>query len=1535
MSDWTLPSTHPVVLLPMRLETRFLGDQLAIRVLPDLNADFHEPVLTEDEGIDGDAYWAAVATAPDGGQSTWRALVVRYGAPRAAWITRSRRPGASAPQTANGTWSRAAFARALPTRWTAIGALDAETTTCTGSPIKPVVPLGPDPADASAVLPAWMSDFDSAKLIGMGLLLPLTPAMAMGGLDRLDVFGVDESGDPDAGAQQLGAVLDAHYYTDGLSYLAPGTPTNNTATVDSGYDRRGSAWVASMRPRDHDPPLPGDSDGALLRGWLGLGDTGPGSTLTRAADPTSRQGVLAGSLHSALWAATWGYYLGQLVPGTDEDFRRLDHHNVVQDDAYLRSVDRARLWSQHQRALITAQAGADPGAPGTAVFADAWSRLVATRAAAEHVSTDAATAELASQISATASADWGASHGGDPFTPTGDWVGAERDLTADRTARYAYYRSQARHRLHPGAPDDRLGDWYAGQAAAAWGPQAVRAARRHVVDHLRPGGAVPAISVGRQPYGVLACTSLDRWKPQTGEAGLQSLVRVLRGLRDTVWIPATANVPRLPAETITDVTTAQQTLIRLLSTAPLSPQVYARPHVGPRYVHHLWRFAAVALDADWQTTSASSSEGLLYDIGVPWLPRAAQLIGAEVSAPVPAHLVDERYLEVLTALSGPGLTVRQLDDPVFGPPAASTPLLYRLLRHSALRELADAAVTLQDRLGILSDGAHQDQELVDIEPVARGNGVVTVDEVDTLPRKLAHPITAPDGTTQTIGDYLASDVDDPARAGLLELRAAADTLRSASADDLDRLLRQQLDATSHRLDAWLTSIAHRRLTALRVAHPTGALIGGFGWLEDVRPSDPADPEDAPTYLLAPSLPQAATAAVLRSGYDAYGGDTLGSNPFALDLRSHRVRLAQRILDACRAGQPLGAVTGFLFERRLQDTGAGEYTTALRAVAPPVVTILDTDGTAQVSTPTLEVAPATVDGTALRDAYRRGEMADFLTGVHADDSRRAHALLPAVTAALDALDDAADATADALLAESVHHLVNGNPTAAAASLDTLSHGDTALPELTFPVTPRSALPVTHRVVLRTPPSGHEAPGWPAAAGTRPYATAHPDLEQLCRVLLPDPRSAAATTSTAGQVGRVTIAATGLCALDLVYATPIAPSADPAAVGPGVAHPLRVSATAVGLDPDALDLDTAAPGDLSITDYTAACRLVRRLLPDCRPLTADDLSALGTVGAPTPTPTTGLAARANLAAQHLRSAVTDLDSAKSQASGVATAAALGVPPAAEALAAAEPGPAGPLPSDSFADLLAPVRAEVAARDDALVAAEAQPAGDARETARLRAVFGAELLVLGSPVRLPDALVPSLAAGVATPVVIRSWLRTYSRVRRPLTRLQRVLTALAATGRAPTASSAQLPYTAGDPWVGGTVSSGTLDGPSLQITVLGSIPGSGEDVNGLLVDEWTEAIPAATQLAALAYRAPTPLSEPPQTILVATHPDPGGGPWTADVLHAVLRETFDLARLRAVDPDGLGAVGQVLPATYLASNTADPADTASTDILFPAPT
>ena len=259
-------------------------------------------------------------------------------------------------------------------------------------------------------------------------------------------------------------------------------------------------------------------------------------------------------------------------------------------------------------------------------------------------------------------------------------------------------------------------------------------------------------------------------------------------------------------------------------------------------------------------------------------------------------------------------------------------LLYLLARHAVLLTYAAAAAELQRAGGDTSPAI--DPAVVD----------VTEARTSTLGRRLEGPFPAGSKALEQL-----SAADHPAAARLDELRAALDHLATLPPPRLAALLTGTLDLFAYRLDAWLTSLATRRLAELRATKRRGAVVGGYGWLEDVRPrpaatAAPITPDEPaplavdPTsagFVHAPSLNQAATAALLRSGYVGATPTTgaPATNAFAVDLSSRRVRLAEWILDGVRAGQELAALLGQRFERGLHDRGLDVHLPAFRRVAP--------------------------------------------------------------------------------------------------------------------------------------------------------------------------------------------------------------------------------------------------------------------------------------------------------------------------------------------------------------------------------------------------------------------------------------------------------------------------------------------------------------------------------------------------------------------------------------------------------------------------
>ena len=121
----------------------------------------------------------------------------------------------------------------------------------------------------------------------------------------------------------------------------------------------------------------------------------------------------------------------------------------------------------------------------------------------------------------------------------------------------------------------------------------------------------------------------------------------------------------------------------------------------------------------------------------------------------------------------------------------------------------------------------------------------------------------------------------------------------------------------------------------------------YGWVENLKPDPdravvPSPPADEPApievqrddagFIHAPSLNQAATAALLRNGHLSHGGTANG--PLAdrpvVGARPSRPGFARR---RAPAGQPLGALLGYRFERRLHELRLDELTDEFRTIAP--------------------------------------------------------------------------------------------------------------------------------------------------------------------------------------------------------------------------------------------------------------------------------------------------------------------------------------------------------------------------------------------------------------------------------------------------------------------------------------------------------------------------------------------------------------------------------------------------------------------------
>ena len=135
---------------------------------------------------------------------------------------------------------------------------------------------------------------------------------------------------------QLAELFDAHHYTDGLSFVAQGTPSNNTQDAPSGFSSKDPGHEASYLAERTAPAFqPGDGSNAdVLTTAFGLANAGP--VFANLPNATAKEQLDARHMNTALWQATWGYFLLQMLgvgetsesPLTDDDIAWARSHFI-------------------------------------------------------------------------------------------------------------------------------------------------------------------------------------------------------------------------------------------------------------------------------------------------------------------------------------------------------------------------------------------------------------------------------------------------------------------------------------------------------------------------------------------------------------------------------------------------------------------------------------------------------------------------------------------------------------------------------------------------------------------------------------------------------------------------------------------------------------------------------------------------------------------------------------------------------------------------------------------------------------------------------------------------------------------------------------------------------------------------------------------------------------------------------------------------------------------------------------------------------
>jgi hypothetical protein len=1409
----------PLTLLPVRLEARYLPRRkpthLHVRIFPDvLHRDAHQKALTEREAQIGRRNWSSIWQVTDDVQiaEARRWIAAQAGPYRALWISTATRPTNLNSQDAKPRFGEvtirnareAATARLLPDQWM-VRLYDAtlELVHETYSlPIAPNLPMAPvlSAQGTEAKHPTtgkrlsapegflhqqgllWTIDFEEAERVGMALRIPI--AKVPDPVGALLVLGVRPEREADAEGAALDALLEAHWYTDGLDLTPQGTPTNNT---------------------DH-----------------------------------GRSGV---SLSS---------------PDVNQLFERENFQRP------LAPLGRA--------VLIAAKAASFYRIPAADAASLAFGRVRAnTLDRVDHCERNEGLASFAMNLVVG-------------YATVGRYV-TEPLAKLDGTTAL-------------GSSAGALRDWCA--------------------DWVRGGGPLPVLRCGEQPYGLLPITS----RPVENVVALDfdTKLQVYLAKLYPTWRAS------LPAATLDpDATDGRPSTTAARDAATVAEVLAAVPHAidlrlrvaTDNLPEDVARFTVLIEMLEMQIARdvlKAKEIDAVSEINAFWQSRKQFIIGSS-TAPYPTISTQlanldffRQEVEVADSRSdyettAPAILPRIDADlrpllQMYADASGATP--------SVLWDWHDAA-GLGSNSMIRLTGTTFDEDTDDARDLITSGGDIAeirdlLQRADALledaarraipPLQRVHLIksTAPllahliDITCHTVplGEIAA------VRAGVQILLAltGADSVRDPHAE-LDRLLRETLGLAMNRMDAWVTGLAAKRLAEKRRGKAAGAQIGAYGWLLDLKQSNDSTSQG---FIHAPTLTHAATAAVLRAGWNAYGTRS-AETPLSVDLSSERVRGGLWILDGVRMGQDLAELLGTRFERYLHDAHLDDWIRTVR------VKTLEASGSTR---PPNAVVDGLLVARAASNTDRSGReenlhkvLAQVLasTGNPGEDRER-----DGVRRALTAIAADLDSVADLALTQSVHSILQGNADAATAMIAAMGGGDGVVPPVTVADTQRDAQLITHRVLALWPV---QALG---ASRETPVHLAEPRLTAWLDSLLPAPSQVVAdvilrpgqSLETRSQISLETV---GLSSVEAALLAGAGVHQAETRLG----RVLEAAASA-GVAPGTsveVHFDTAGDNTLSVDEFGLIASAMRDALGHCRALRAEDLLMPGSEAPADGVDLGELDIRVADVERALHGLIEDLGSADNARRSLALvrAATLGLNAAVRALEAEEP-------AASVERVIAALQARLSASNVSME--------------RLHALIGKTLPILATFLPQTDAVRVASASSDArqsqAAAAGHRWLRQAGRVHPAAGAMNNFIVLCEAVDGAPrmTLGLVQMPE-AGGSWAG--VEKPSADGDHLCLLSLAGADGlktEGAPIAGLLIEGWTEGIPKQDQQTGIAIHFDSPSARPPQAILLSVVED--GAEFSADELSNQLLHTIELAKFRAVPADRVAQIGHYLPAVFL---------------------
>jgi hypothetical protein len=877
-----LPDAAPFLLFPVRLETRFktftqdgqLKHQLWVRVFPDqCSIDTFDDLLSTSEVIRARNYWAAVWSAGtpsdpslagfvrDKTVAAWRALMGSFNAGRAHWVTTRHQPSNPAD---------------IPVRNLQSDVLVIIVSTALPSPVE------------QSALKAYWGSVIKAGASPSSVAAGLTNLMSTTGLGSDAARQLIEQNTP----QELATLV-----KDGPK----GDVRVTFITFDTPADVKQSAWahVAKVRTfperfvllgyqANDQPPIVNEIGKPIPNPLI----AGPGAQDDVEALLKELYGADVDTFTDEEKAAKYVEYLAQ----QSDTSWLFDFQRAVELGLGFRvDLTPAQYRGGFSRLLVLGVQMSASAAAGkneleelfaNHQFGDAGFSLLAQGTPTNN------TEETKSGYAIRESAEdaYARYHETAAITDTDDRepvdgallaraLGIDADLAGLRSAENYASTDQAEARAMQTALWSATLGFFLESMVPGLASENTRAlVQRHFLEHVRGRGSLPALRVGKQPYGVLVLSHLKayNWPLRSLRSGRASAATLAALFTAAMRARADLQDALTKVAHVGGSADPHVALLRVLGLHASSVEFDRRiaesfPAIGNT---QLLAGLPAAQSVDLQKAYRDNGVAMLTALGYegspsdgdlelkkkfPIFDRAFFAEQEDVTKPAiddnplseerllgPCTAAGQNYIEwLIDKAEHDHSAIRQGTG--FLPDKAPVAILFDLLCHSINLEFRDTALSLFQRVGLLNAVEARDLRL-DREFIGIQKRQPVIESKWDLLYRTEPSIAADKTIAEHISSLLLVAESDDSAAQLAVMLNALRRLAKLPTARLERCFAEHLDLCHYRLDAWLLSFVNAQLDQLRsapadnpdeairgVPASSGTYLGAYGWVTDLRP----------------------------------------------------------------------------------------------------------------------------------------------------------------------------------------------------------------------------------------------------------------------------------------------------------------------------------------------------------------------------------------------------------------------------------------------------------------------------------------------------------------------------------------------------------------------------------------------------------------------------------------------------------------------------------------------------------------------------